>query len=55
LALTEFDLVVGDEYYEDKNDADVSDDYKGPRIFDLPKTDEELLAELEEPIYYSDN
>jgi hypothetical protein len=52
IPLTEFDLIIGEEY-EDGNDADDgSYSYEVPRIFDLPKNDEELLAELEEPIYY---
>jgi hypothetical protein len=29
--------------------------FEGPWIFDLPKIDEELLAEIEEPIYYADS
>jgi len=51
LAHTEFDVVVGDEYYEDMNDADDSDYYKGPRVFDLPKTDEDLLADSEDLLF----
>ena len=56
ISLTEFDLIIGDEY-KDENDDDDDDnnDYEGSRMLDLPKTDEELLAELEEPIYYSDS
>ena len=55
LSLTEFDLIIGDEY-EDENDddADYDDGYEGPRSDLPPKTDEELLAELDQPIYSSE-
>lgn len=46
ISLTEFDLIIGDEY-KDENDDDDDDnnDYEGSRMLDLPKTDEELLAD----------
>ena len=53
--LSEFDIFIGDKYEEWDNDNDNDgNDYEGTRGFASSKSDEELLAQLEEPIYYPD-
>lgn len=59
LPLTEFDIIFFDSFEDESDDDDDGfDDYgvhrEVPRISNSPKTDQELLAEIEEPIYYSD-
>jgi hypothetical protein len=59
LPLTRFDVIIGDQdqEYEDKDKEDdsfSSDDYDTTLYtadIHAPKTDEELLEELERPIY----
>lgn len=56
LPQTEFDIIIGDSFEdEDENDLDgFGENCASPCISGCPKTDEELLALLEEPIYHSD-
>lgn len=54
LPLTEFDIIIGDSFEDEDDFGDFGEHCASPRISGCPKTDEELLALLEEPIYYSD-
>jgi hypothetical protein len=50
IPLTEFNLILGDEYDDDDIDYEGMDDFTDSSS--EHKSDEELLAELDEPIYY---